>query len=330
MLDYYTLTANENEIEILAELRSYLLPNMDKTLTAQFASLIDNKPLINKLDRFLARDDNAFVVDLIAELSSILGVANGHMIASSIILSDKLFLEPIFDNIRLATYPTNFANTILDLDEKHNRVTGSGTVRTIGIQAHTMLALVRGTQSGKIGVVAVPMKDIEIDLATPKAIICNFNVDAKPQYFRNLNRSGVEKAIKEVYVTNFSLALGSLREARLATESHCKNHILFGKPLLQHQSTQSRLAQGVVHEELLRAITIRQHSEFTALQKYQVVMIHKIRGIIQQSFTDMAHLHGAESVLERTSIPFMELKSTILGLIDESITGIFKPIKNYT
>jgi len=319
MLDVYTLTASETEAATVAEFGACLSVHADKAFAERFEALTNNRALIQKLDNLLARDDNALIVDLIAELSAQFGPADGHMTAASIILSDKLFLEPMFDRIGPATYPVNFASAMFDLDERKNKVSGQGMLRTMGVSAQTLMMLVRGTQTGKLGIAAIRMKDIELAPTQTVSSIAEFEVDTHPRHFRKLNGNGVEKAIKEVCVTNYALALGVMRAARLAAEAHSKDHMLFGKPLGQHQATQMRLSQGVVNEELLRAIAIRQHSEFGALSNMQDAMVRKVRALIQYSITDMAHLHGAESVLGRTWIPFLDLKSLALGLIDDSI-----------
>lgn len=319
MLDVYTLTASETEAATVAEFGACLVAHAQKSFTERFEALIDNKPLIQKLDHLLARDDNALIVDLIAELSAQFGPADGHMTAASIILSDKLFLEPMFDKIGPATYPVNFASSEFDFDERKNKVSGHGFLRAMGVPAQTLMVLVRGVQTGKQGVAVIRMKDVGVSPTATISAVSRFEIDARPRYFRKLNENGVEKAIKEVCVTNYALALGVMRAARLAAEEHSKDHLLFGKPLGQHQATQIRLSQGVVNEELLRAIAIRQHSEFGALSDSQEAMVRKVRALIQHSITDMAHLHGAESVLGRTSIPFLDMKSMALGLIDDAI-----------
>lgn len=320
MLDTSSLTASEAETAAITELREWLQINANLSLDARFLALIEHRPLIAKMDRYLSRDDNALIVDLMAEFSTTMGLEDGHMMSSSILLADKLFLEPMFEKIGLATYPVNFATAILDLDEAQNRVSGRAAIHSIGRAAQTLMVLVRGAATGKMGIVALQMNDLDLNNSDSGASLIEFSVEARPRHFRKINEGGVEKATKEVCVSNFGLALGVLKAARLATEAHSKKHILFGKPLGQHQATQRRLSQGVVNEELLRCLSIRQHSEYSALRSQQPEIIRKIRGLIQETLTDMAHLHGAESVLGRTALPFLDLKLLTLGLIDDAIT----------
>ena len=306
MHEQFSLEPTVAEVQAIRTLRALLARTSSLPPTEAFEMVVSDTPLMQMLDRYLSRDDNALFIDVVAEFGAVRNLPAGRLISASVVLADKLFMEPMFMRLRLCAVQADFMDAPLAFDERNNIVKGRMRLRREARMADSIIASTRGTTSRVPGVTALPLQPAVRDrLAFDSVRFATLDIENRPTSYRKLNPSAFRKAVKEVTVYDYALALGELRSALSAMITGTSRRMLFGKPFHQHQFSQDRIARAVVDIESLRLLAIRQFSEFSTLATLQPAICRTARRLAFRSMTGLSHMMGAESVVQRSDHAFL-------------------------